>query len=118
MVVKLKRAYEEPSTEDGIRILVDRLWPRGVTKEELRIDHWLKEIAPSNELRKWFNHEEDKFDEFKTKYKKELKQAQLKELLQLITESKKDVTLIYGAKNVEYNHAIVLKEMLEESKIE
>ncbi|MFD1205266.1 DUF488 domain-containing protein [Sporosarcina contaminans] len=117
MIVKLKRAYERASEEDGVRVLVDRVWPRGVSKEEIRIDHWMKEIAPSIELRKWFSHDPGKFDEFVHNYKKELsagkQQEQLKKL-QGIVEENRCVTLVYGAKDEKYNQAIVLKELLDE----
>jgi len=112
-VIKLKRAYEIPAKEDGQRILVERLWPRGISKEKAEIAVWLKDIAPTTELRKWYNHEVNKWPEFRKKYKEELKQnsqavQQIKELL------KKPVTFIYAAKDTEHNSAVVLKEYLEE----
>jgi len=114
MVIKLKRAYEEPSSEDGIRVLVDRMWPRGVSKEKLNLHFWMKEVTPSKELCKWFNNEPAKFDEFASQYKAELREEQLKELVILITENTQDVTLVYGAKDEKYNQAVVLKEVLEQ----
>ncbi|HXS15115.1 MAG TPA: DUF488 domain-containing protein [Candidatus Saccharimonadales bacterium] len=112
-MIKLKRAYEIPAKEDGQRILVERLWPRGISKEKAEIAVWLKDIAPTTELRKWYNHEVNKWPEFRKKYKEELKQnsqavQQIKELL------KKPVTFIYAAKDTEHNSAVVLKEYLEE----
>ena len=112
-VINTKRVYEHLEESDGFRILVDRLWPRGIKKEEAHFDIWLKEIAPSNELRKWFNHEAGKWEDFKNKYKSELKKsAALEELLALVKKHKV-ITLIYGAKDEERNQAVVLKEFLE-----
>jgi uncharacterized protein YeaO (DUF488 family) len=112
MKLKLKRVYEEPSEADGIRILVDRLWPRGLTKEKARVDLWLKEIAPSNELRKWFAHDPAKWPEFKARYKAELKQngPQFALLKQAITKG--PTCLLYGAKDTEHNEAVVLYDLL------
>ncbi|MGR3766257.1 DUF488 domain-containing protein [Rossellomorea sp. NS-SX7] len=122
MPVNIKRAYEEKSEQDGLRILVDRLWPRGRSKEELAVDHWIKQVAPSPGLRKWFNHEPDKFGEFKEKYKDELhndedKQSALKELKEIVEKEHKEVSLIYGAKDKSHNHAIVLKEILDRQQV-
>lgn len=114
--IKIKRIYELPSTEDGLRILVDRLWPRGVTKEKAKIDYWYKEITPSNDLRKWFAHKEDRFKEFSKLYKEELK-SQEEVLNQVkIFSTNKPVTLIYAAKDPKINHAIVLKKVIEKTK--
>lgn len=101
-----------PSRDDGKRILVDRLWPRGLTKEKASIDLWLKEIAPSTALRKWFDHDPDKWKEFQKRYRKELRDN--KELVSLLKEKikKGTVTLVYGAKDEKHNEAIVLKEWL------
>lgn len=112
-----KRIYETPAETDGFRILVDRLWPRGIKKEKAHIDLWAKEIAPSNELRKWFSHDPEKYSEFKELYKKELnsnpQSQQFKDLcLQKIKEL--NVTLLYAAKDEKYNNAIVLKDWLNE----
>lgn len=111
--LKLKRAYDSPSKEDGTRILVDRLWPRGVKKTELKIDLWLKNVAPSVDLRKWFSHDPDRWVEFEKEYFKELKTN--KEALEPIIESlyAGTVTLVYGAKDVEHNHALCLKRFIE-----
>jgi uncharacterized protein YeaO (DUF488 family) len=113
MTIKLKRVYAEPSPSDGTRILVDRLWPRGLTKEKAALDLWLKEVAPSNELRKWFSHNPAKWPEFKTRYRAELKQNpdQLATLKQ--ATAKGTATLLFGAKDEEHNEAIVLKELLD-----
>jgi uncharacterized protein YeaO (DUF488 family) len=112
MAIKLKRVYEEPSKEDGTRILVDRLWPRGLTKEKAHVDLWLKEVAPSNELRKWFAHDPAKWPEFKARYKAELKHnaAQLALLKQAV--SRGPATLLYGAIDTEHNEAVVLQYLL------
>lgn len=111
---QIKRIYDDPSGEDGYRILVDRLWPRGVSKEVAKLDEWLKEIAPSTELRKWFDHDPKKFDEFADRYKGELtrKEKVIDRLLE--TAEEQNVTLLYAAKDEEHNHALVLKEFLEE----
>jgi uncharacterized protein YeaO (DUF488 family) len=112
MTIKLKRVYEDPSKEDGTRILVDRLWPRGLTKEKAHVDLWLKEIAPSNELRKWFAHDPAKWPEFKARYKAELKHnaAQLALLKQAVTRG--PATLLYAARDTEHNEAVVLHDLL------
>lgn len=105
----MKKAYEKPEKEDGIRVLVDRVWPRGISKEDLKISHWMKELAPSTELRKWFNHDPERFSEFKKKYEKELaaENEQLKELIQLAKTENQPITLVYGAKDEEHNQAVV-----------
>jgi len=109
----LKRVYEETSKTDGYRILVDRIWPRGIKKSEAKIDLWLKEIAPSNELRKWFDHDPRKWNQFRTKYSKELKNKE--EELSILTQclKKSTVTLLYGAKDEEHNQAIALIEFIQ-----
>lgn len=109
----LKRIYDEPSETDGYRILIDRLWPRGISKEQAKLDEWLKEIAPSNELRKWFHHQPERFQEFTDKYKMELLAHQT-ELLRLKTlASKQKICLLYGAKDEVNNQAVILKSILE-----
>ncbi len=112
MVVKIKRVYEAAAKEDGTRILVDRLWPRGLTKEKARVDLWLKEIAPSTELRKWFAHDPAKWTEFQTRYKAELKNNA--EQLALLKKeiAKGPATLLYGAKDQQHNEAQVLQQLL------
>lgn len=110
MNLHIKRVYAEPSPNDGKRILVDRLWPRGLSKEKACVDLWLKEIAPSTQLRKWFGHEPSKWDEFKQRYLQEL-QANQESLQILKAELKKGkVTLLYGAKDEMHNDALVLQE--------
>jgi len=110
--IRIKRAYEEPDAEDGTRILVDRLWPRGLTKEKAKIDLWLKDVAPSTELRKWFAHDPAKWAEFRSRYLGELKRN--KEPLSLLSQeaAKGTVTFVYGAKDQEHNEAVVLQELL------
>lgn len=110
--MKIKRVYEKPEPEDGTRILVDRLWPRGLTKEKAQIDIWLKNIAPTTELRKWFGHDPEKWEEFKKRYLTELKNND-EQVSILKDEIKKGpVTLIYGAKDEEHNEALFLKNYL------
>ena len=116
-MIKIKRAYEKPSKDNGYRILVDRLWPRGVTKNKAKIDLWLKEVSPSNELRKWFSHDLEKWNEFKKRYRIELKKN--KDLLQKIKEVEKEnkiVTLVYAAKDDAHNNAVFLLEELNKLK--
>ena len=112
VTIQLKRAYEKPERADGTRILVDRLWPRGLTKEKAAIDLWLKELAPSTELREWFGHDPKKWRSFRSRYQAELKQ--LGDQLQLIKSRAREgvVTLIYGARDQEHNEAVVLKQFL------
>lgn len=112
MKIKIKRIYEKPEKSDGYRILVDRLWPRGLTKEKAKVDLWLKNLGPSTELRKWFAHDPAKWLGFKTKYKKELKDK--RDLLDQIIDikKKKNVSLLYGAKDTEHNEAVVLMNYL------
>jgi uncharacterized protein YeaO (DUF488 family) len=110
--ITLKRIYEEPSDMDGYRVLVDRLWPRGISKKDANLDEWNKEIAPSTELRKWFDHKEERFDEFVKNYREELRPKE-EELNRLRTIAKKNrITLLYGAKNSKMNQAIVLRDIL------
>lgn len=112
MTLQIKRVYEEPTPDDGYRILVDRLWPRGETHEKADLDLWLKEIGPSNELRKWFGHDPEKMAEFKQRYIAELDQnPAVAELVQIIRDHEV-VTLLYGAKDTKDNQAVVLKEYL------
>ena len=112
-MLQVKRIYEPYEEKDGYRILVDRLWPRGISKAEAHIDEWEKEIAPSTELREWFNHDPAKFAEFKTKYKHELQDK--KEVLAEIKKKAQHqrVTLLYGAKDTVHNQAQVLLELIE-----
>lgn len=113
MSVQIKRIYEPLVSSDGYRVLVDRLWPRGVKKEAVQIDKWLKDVAPSSVLRKWFNHEPEKWQSFIEKYSSELQgSAAFKELKILITKHKQ-VTLLYSAKDQQYNQAAALKQLLK-----
>jgi uncharacterized protein YeaO (DUF488 family) len=112
MTINIKRIYEPAEKSDGYRILVDRLWPRGIKKEDIHIDVWMKEIAPSTELRKWIHQDPDKWEQFITKYKAELKgSAAWQELLDVIHDHK-TVTLLYAAKDEQRNHALVLQQFI------
>lgn len=108
--IQVKRIYEDAHAQDGFRILVDRLWPRGIKKEQAKIDLWLKEIAPSDSLRKWFNHEPEKWEEFKQRYFKELDQKQ--DLVDQLSQygKKGKVNFLFSAKNETHNNAVALKE--------
>jgi uncharacterized protein YeaO (DUF488 family) len=110
--IRIKRAYEEPDANDGERILVDRLWPRGLTKKKAKIDLWLKDVAPSTELRKWFAHDPVKWAEFQRRYREELRKN--KEQLSFLKQAavKGTVTLIYGAKDQQHNEAVILQRLL------
>ena len=113
MTIKLKRAYDAPRAEDGFRVLVDRLWPRGVSKSSARINLWLKEVAPSATLRQWFAHEPAKWAAFQTRYSGELKEHR-DAIAQLLDHARKGtVTLVYAAKDEERNNAVALKKYLE-----
>ena len=114
-MIQLKRVYEEPAREDGLRVLVDRLWPRGLTKGRAAVDLWLKDVAPSSELRKWFGHEPAKWKQFQVRYRKELRDNKALELLKEKTKER-TVTLVYGARDEEHNEALVLKMILEGRK--
>jgi uncharacterized protein YeaO (DUF488 family) len=116
VMIKLKRAYEEPSADDGFRVLVERLWPRGVTKEKARLDLWLKELAPSPELRQWYGDDLAKWSEFQKRYRAELKEK--KDGLKLLKGKSVDgnVTLVYAARDQEHNSALVLRKVLESTK--
>ncbi len=112
-MVKLKRVYETAAKSDGFRVLVDRLWPRGVSKRKAKIDLWIKEIGPSNELRKWFGHKVERWPQFKKRYKAELRRNKyISGDLYNIIKKHKLVTLVYGAKDEKHNQAVVLKEYL------
>ncbi|TWJ18895.1 DUF488 domain-containing protein [Geobacter argillaceus] len=113
-MIKCKRIYEQPSLADGRRVLVDRLWPRGMSKENARIDDWLRELAPSDSLRRSFCHDPAKWDEFRSRYAEELRGRT--ELLETLREQAATgtVTLLFAARDEEYNNAVVLKQILEE----
>jgi uncharacterized protein YeaO (DUF488 family) len=113
MTIALKRAYDPPAPSDGRRILVDRVWPRGMTKDQLRIDAWRKDLAPSTGLRKWFGHDPKKWDVFKERYARELEQ-QSDALAELVAQARAGhLTLVFGARDTEHNNAVALKEHLE-----
>jgi uncharacterized protein YeaO (DUF488 family) len=116
MTVSIKRAYEEAAASDGRRVLVDRVWPRGRTKDELRIDRWERELAPSTALRKWFGHDPARWDEFAERYRKELsgedKRSRIDELASEARAGK--VTLVYGARDEQHNQAVVLRSLIEQ----
>jgi uncharacterized protein YeaO (DUF488 family) len=110
--LRLKRVYEPPTTADGYRVLIDRLWPRGVSKERARLDAWVPQIAPSEELRRWFGHEPQRFAEFKRRYADELRR-QRPRLTELRRRARREpVTLLYAARDSEHNDAVVLAEVL------
>lgn len=112
-MINIKRAYEKPTRDDGQRIFVERLWPRGLSKNHARFDLWLKDLAPSTELRQWFGHDPARWPEFKKRYWAELRQK--KDAVHLLKEKSKhgSVTLVYGAKDQEHNSALALKEFLK-----
>ena len=113
MQIQLKRAYEKPSRSDGCRVLVDAIWPRGVSKKDAKIDYWLKAIAPSTALRKWFSHDVKKWQDFKRSYTRELDDHP-EAVAQLLTLAKKgNVTLIFASRERTFNNAVALKEYLE-----
>ncbi len=112
-MLKTKRVYEPPSPEDGKRILIDRLWPRGIKKESAAIDDWIKDLAPNSDLRKWFNHEPEKWSEFRKRFFRELdtRDRQVEAIMKLARKG--TVTLVYGSREERYNNAIALKEYIE-----
>lgn len=114
--VGLKRAYERPSPGDGMRVLVDRLWPRGLSKEELEVDLWLKDAAPSDALRRWYGHAPSRWESFAAKYRAELEKRP--DVLNLLDELRRRgrITLLYGARDAEHNNAVVLRGVLEERR--
>jgi uncharacterized protein YeaO (DUF488 family) len=114
-LVRIKRAYEPPEKSDGMRILVDRVWPRGIKKEKLQTTLWMKEAAPSDELRKWFAHDPKKWEEFRKRYLKELERPEAREMLHEIarTAKKGTVTLVYSARDERHNQAVVLKQAID-----
>lgn len=111
--IKVKRAYEAPARSDGCRVLVDRIWPRGRAKEDLRLDDWAKDLAPSDKLRQWFGHEPERWDLFKARYFRELERHP--EAVQCLLDecARNTLTLVFGAKDVDHNNAVALKEFLE-----
>lgn len=113
--INLKRIYEAPSPDDGYRVLVDRVWPRGMTKEKADIDVWAKDIAPSTDLRKWFGHDPAKWNDFQKRYREELEgsKSALKELISKAKANGDRLTLLYGAKDEEHNQAVVLHKVMQ-----
>ncbi len=112
MAVRLKRAYEPPESSDGYRVLIDRIWPRGVSKERAHLDEWARELAPSSDLRRWFGHDPARFEEFRRRYRDELA-AQGEKLRELRGRARKGtLTLVYSARDTEHNDAVVLAELL------
>lgn len=113
-MIHIKRAYDDPEPDDGRRFLVDRLWPRGLKKEALELDGWVKEVAPSDELRQWFGHDPARWDDFQQRYAAELdeKPEQWQQLLEAAEEE--DITLVYGARDEEHNNAVALRNYLQE----
>jgi len=112
-MIQVKRAYEAESKEDGVRFLVERLWPRGIKKEDLAVEGWLKDLAPSTELRKWFNHDPTKWDEFRRRYFRELEKHPTAWTPLLARARRGQVTLIFSAHDTQDNNAIALKQFLE-----
>lgn len=112
-MIRLKRIYQPPAKEDGFRILVERLWPRGVSKERARVDLWLKDVAPSPELRTWYGHDPSKWGEFQERYRAELQRNPELERMRQLIEEKKEVTFVYAARDETRNSALVLKLYLE-----
>jgi uncharacterized protein YeaO (DUF488 family) len=112
--VALKRAYDEPAVSDGTRVLVERLWPRGISKERAHIDIWLKDVAPGTELRKWFNHDPQKFQEFRRRYETELTSEVAQEALAKLREIAKQgqLTLIFAARDTGHSNAVILQDLL------
>lgn len=116
-MIQVKRVYEEPAKEDGFRILVDRLWPRGLTKERAHVDLWMKEIAPTDALRKWFGHEPEKWPEFEKRYRAELgKKKELFAEIKRLEKEKKAVTLLFGRRDEKQNQAVILADILKGKK--
>lgn len=111
-MIKIKRAYAPAEETDGYRILVDRLWPRGISKEKAKIDLWLKSVAPSSDLRKWFGHIPERFPEFTKRYKAELAESGALDDLRKVLSEHPDATLLFAAHDEEHNNAVVLKELL------
>ena len=113
MDIRIKRVYETPAPGDGTRILVDRLWPRGLTKEKARVDLWLKDVAPSTELRKWFAHDPARWTEFQSRYRQELKHNPVPLSLLEQAAARGPVTFVYGARDQQHNEAVVLQRLLQ-----
>lgn len=117
-MIKVKRIYDDYSKEDGFRLLVDRLWPRGISKERAHLDLWLKDIAPTTELRQWFGHEPPKWAEFQKRYTEELKSNPALDALRILLKRENTITLLYGARDIEHNEAIVIRNYLQHLPIQ
>lgn len=116
-MIRIARIYERPGRQDGFRVLVDRLWPRGLTKDAVKVNGWMKEIAPSDALRKWFGHKPERWPEFQERYRVELtKKKELVEQLRALEKAHGTLTLLFGAKDEEHNQAVVLRKMLQGKK--
>lgn len=114
--IALKRVYEDPETDDGCRVLVDRLWPRGLSKERAALDHWFRDLAPSNELRRWYGHDPEKWDEFRRRYRKELNaNPEALEPLRHLLKTEHKVTLLFSSRNETHNNAVALAQFLRET---
>ena len=115
-MLQIKRVYDAPAQGDGIRVLVDRVWPRGLTKEEAHVDEWRRDLAPSDRLRKWFGHDPARWDEFRRRYRQELVAAGAWQDLMALGERARneDVTLLFGARDERHNQAVALRELLED----
>jgi len=116
MTIALKRIYEPASKSDGMRILVDRIWPRGIKKDDAKIDLWLRDVAPSTALRQWFGHKPERWEEFRERYRAELSKNEAVVQLRQLSKKEKHVTLLYAAHDEEHNQAVVLAELLEGRK--
>lgn len=114
--IQIKRVYEEANDDDGYRVLVDRLWPRGISKDKTKLDEWLKEVGPSNELRQWFAHDPAKYPEFKTRYEKELASNPAFTRLRQLTKENPVLTLVYSAHDETHNQAVVLQRALSNGR--
>ncbi len=112
MAVQIKRVYEAAAKGDGYRVLIDRVWPRGVSRERAALDEWAKELAPSAELRRWFGHKPERFDEFRTRYRDELRAREDDVAALRARARQQEVTLVFGARDTEHNNAVVLAELL------
>lgn len=114
-MIKIKRVYEDETRGDGYRVLVDRLWPRGIKKTDLQYNEWPKEISPSTETRKFFHHDPERFKEFRQRYLKELRSPECRQKIRELAglAKKRNVTLLYGARDEQHNHALILKELIE-----
>ena len=113
-MLRIKRVYEAPAPEDGMRVLVDRLWPRGLSREKAAVDRWMKEIAPSDELRRWYSHDRARYDAFRTRYRAELNERQTAVHELLTAALSATVTLLYSSRNTDINNAVVLRDYMEE----